>query len=366
MMTKRFKQISLASLAVLGVFLWAGGAWPQTLAQVIEGAKKEGAVAARIKSGVTPKSIERLESEIKKKFDVELRIKFAPSSNMPQDLSEIMMENKVGVSPSYDILNMMSSHVTAGIKAGVLEKVNWEPLLTKGTHRKALIGIPPHDERLYGYGVTYYTGRMGVMYNPKKVSAHELPKTLSALADPKWEGKVAIFNYPNAWTRLAFVGGKDKVLSDLRAILKNGAIQGRYVDEYSRYLLGEVWLVYLSTAYLKMAWDKGVEAGWHGIDPVDVQHFSLALTKGARHPNAARLLVSYLASPEGAKFMLEEGGAGNYLYPGNFEYDLHQREVKQGLRHVSAEESHIVEFEISEEYTKWEKEIILILQTGGK
>ncbi len=348
---------------VLGFFLCAVEAQAQTLAQVIEGAKKERTVSAKLKSTLTPKSMGRLEKEILGKYGVTLEIKYTPS-DQAKDIAEATMEQKAGAPPTYDVRGVMSSHITGGIKAGVLEKVNWEALLAEEAPRKAILGLPPQDPRFYGYGLSYFTGRIGVMYNPEKVSAREVPKTLRGLADPKWKGKVGIFNYQNSWARLAFVGGKEKVLSDLRAILKNEAIQGRYIDLYNRYLLGEVSLTLTSTAYLKAAWDKGMPAAWQGLEPIDVQHFSLVLIKGARHLNAGKLLVAYLASPEGAKFMLEEGSAGNYLYPGNFEYDVHQQELKQGLRHVSSEESHIVEFELSEEFPKWEKEMKVILQGG--
>ena len=352
-------------LLALLVFLCAGGVQAQTLAQVVEGAKKERTVSAKLKANLTSKSMNRLEREIKEKYGVTLEIKFTPT-DMAKDMSEVLMEQRAGAPPSYDVLSGMSSHITGGMKAGVLEKVNWEALLAEGAPRKAILGLPPQDPRFYGYGLINFTGRIGLMYNPEKVPARECPKTLRGLADPKWKGRVGIFHYQNSWARLAFIGGKEKVFSDLRAILKNEAIQGRYPDLHNRYLLGEVWLTFTSTAYLKAAWDKSMPAAWQGIEPVDVQHFSLAVTKGARHLNAGKLLVAYLASPEGAKFMLDEGGAGNYLYPGNFEYDAHQQELKQGLRQVSAEESQIVEFELSGEFTKWEKEINVILQTGGR
>jgi hypothetical protein len=363
-MIKGVISISLAVSCVLGVVLLAEAAPAGPLAQVIEGAKKEGTATMTLKSSVPPKSMVRLEKGIREKFGVNLAIKSVPSTSMPKDLSDAIMERKLGASPTYDVMSFMSFHITEGIKNGVLEKVNWEPLLTGEVSQKAILGTPPHDERLYGYGLIYYSGRGGIIYNPEKVSSREVPKSMGGLSDPKWKGRVGIFNYPATWTVLAFVSGKERIVSDLRAILKSGAIQGRYADLHSRYLLGEIWMALTSTAYLKAAWDQKMPAAWQGLDPVEVEHFSLVLTKGAKHPNAGKLVILYLASQDGAKFMLEEGGAGNYLYPGNFEFDIHHQEEKQGFRHISGEEKSIVDFQLSDENAKWQKEIKQILDGG--
>ena len=59
---------------------------------------------------------------------------------------------------------------------------------------------------------------MGLIYNPEKVSADEVPQTLSELANPKWKGKVGIHNHTNSWARRAFIMGKEKTLSNIRVI----------------------------------------------------------------------------------------------------------------------------------------------------
>jgi ABC-type Fe3+ transport system substrate-binding protein len=334
------------------------------LAQVIEGAKKEGTVSVKLKSGINQASISRLEKEVREKFGVSLQIQFAPSENMLKELSQAIMEQKAGAPPTSDLLTLEPAIAADGIKAGVLEKVNWEALLPEGVLRNAILGTPPQDERLYGYGLIAYSGRIGLMYNPEKVAARDVPKTFIGLADPKWKGRTALFTYVDAWALRAFAeGNKEKMMNDLRAVLKNGAVRGRYADEYNRYLLGEVWLAFISTSHYKLAMDKGAPVAWQSIEPVQLQEYSMVLTKGMRHPNAAKLVALYLAGPEGAKFVLEEGGAGNYLYPGNFEYDLHQQEIKQGLRNFSSSQSRIADFVRSEDYGKWTKDFQLLFDT---
>ncbi len=377
MVLKGFLLIGLTVICLLGTSLVAGAATPGPLtpgltalapgplAQVIEGAKKEGTVSVKLRDGLPPASMGRLEKEIRERFGVSLQIKFVPSENIAKDFSQVLMEQKTGAPPTYDVVTLEPAFITDGIKAGVLEKVDWEPLLIEGMTRKAILGTPPQDERLYGYGLLNYTGRLGLMYNPEKIQARDVPKTFSGLADPKWRDRTALFNYVDAWALRAFVeGDKEKVVNDIRAILKNGAIQGRYVEEYNRYLLSEVWLAFISINYFKMALNKGMPAAWQPIDPVQLQEFCAVLVKGLKHPNAAKLITLYLAGPEGARFMLEEGGSGNYLYPGNFEYDAHQQGVKEGFRHFSSAQAKIADFVRTDEYVKWVKEIQLLFRTG--
>jgi hypothetical protein len=355
----------LGLMGLLGIVQWSmvpatGAAATGLLTQVIEGAKKEGTVSAKLASGFTEKSMYRLEREIKEKYGVDLKIKFSPVINMQKALAEAMMEQNAGAVPSSDLLSL-SSHIAQGMKAGIFERVEWKSLLMEGTNTNAVLDTP-----LVQGGLVTFTGHLGLMYNPEKIKAEEVPRTLGDLANPKWKGKGGIQNLTNSYSRWAFVLGKDKVFSALRAILKNGAIQGAYPDLMSRYLLGEIGWCTISSVFLKDAQDKGMPAAWQSLDFADITEFGLVLVKGAVHPNAAKLVSLYLASPAGAKFALEEAKTGNLYYPGNYEHDIRLQNQRQGITEVfTTRKTDILEFYNSKEAAQWEKEIGLILQTGG-
>jgi ABC-type Fe3+ transport system substrate-binding protein len=176
-------------------------------------------------------------------------------------------------------------------------------------------------------------------------------------------GKVGIVSVPSVWTIRAFIGGKDKILSIIKATLENGAIQGQYVDLLNRYLLGESWMAFSTDAYFQTAKEKGMPVAWQNIDYVWEGRRPLLVRKGARHPNAARLLAIYLASPQGAKFVLEESGASNSSYPG-LSQDLVMQGKKQGMEIVLHEKMNkMMEFYESKENPEWLKEIELLFQT---
>jgi ABC-type Fe3+ transport system substrate-binding protein len=336
------------------------------LAQIIEGAKKEGSVSVTLKSSFTPRSMERLKKEIKDRFGVNLEITFAPSSSFPKEFAQALMEKKVGATNSYDLMTFNAKFARDGFKEGLFEKFDWKPLLLKGTPPDVMIGMPPQLKDLYGLGLTYYTTHKGIIYNPEKISTDKVPKNIADLADPKWKGKLGVANYTSGWAELAFLRGKEKTFSELRAIMKNKPVQGRYVDLLNRYLLGEISIQYSISGWIKDIKDKGMPAAWQSFDFSDVAQYQVILRKGARHPNAAKLLAIYIASPEGAKFTLEEGAAGNRYYPGNYEHDIKLQDEKQGFKTIVKESQiELMQFMDSKESDLWEKEIKLIFETGG-
>ena len=360
-MGKRLMVIGLSAVFVLsGVAVSAGAPATGPLAQVIEGAKKEGTVSVVLRTGFTPSSMERLRKEIKEKFGADLDIKFSPSEYMPKELAQAIMEQKVGAPPSRDLITFMDTQVAQGMKAGVFERVDWKSLITPDMNPEVVC-----EEPLVRGAIVYFSAYIGTIYNPNKVSADKAPKTLRELADPKWRGNVGVFNYTATWARWALVLGKEKVLNELRAILKNGAIQGRFADLSNRYLLGEISVCFINSGYFKEVKDKGMPTAWQHLDLAEIQNFTAVVRQGAKHPNAAKLLALYLASPAGAKFTLDEAGSGTVYYPGNYEHDIRVQAKRQGIREISIDRN-LLEFSISKEGAQLEKELKLVFDTGGE
>ncbi|MDP2645862.1 MAG: extracellular solute-binding protein [Desulfobacterales bacterium] len=358
---RRMMMISLSMVWAAGLVLSAGTVSAKPLDSVIAGARKEGTVIVKLKTSLPMQSMKRLEREVKEKFGVSLNIVFSPTGSMPKDAAQAIMEHRSGAVPTYDLVSLHSGHISDAIHnaPGIFEIVDWKSLITEDTNPEVLSEFPIVSP-------SYYSGGQGLMYNPDKISSAEVPRSLHDLADPKWKGKVGVMGYTSGWVRWAFVMGKDKIFSDLREILKNGAIRGTYADINNRYMLGEIWLAVTKASYMTDAQAKGVPAAWQSLDYLDVRETVLAVRKGARNPNAAKLVALYLVTPAGAKFMLEEGSAGTLFYPGNYEHEVLSQTKKQGARIIYTErDPKIVNFEASKESKQWQKEVKLILDTGG-
>jgi ABC-type Fe3+ transport system substrate-binding protein len=359
MFAKKCTLIGLSLTVILGVVLAASAAPQSALDKVIAGAKKEGAVTVNLMAQYGVESIPRLEKEIKERFGVALKIDYVPAGQMAKALAMARMEQKMGATPSYDLEYYSTNNLLTGNKAGIFEEVNWKPLLTKDTPSQSLLPVPFNAP-------VNYTAVMILMYNPDKVSDDKVPKTLSELADPKWKGKVGIFDYPSKWSKwwLA-MGGKDKGKAAVQALLKNGAVQGKFDDLLNHFLLGEIWMAVTQSNYMELAQSKGVPAKWIALrDFVECSEGGLGVRKGAKHPNAAKLVAVYLASPAGSKFTMETAKHGNSHIPGNLVYDIVTEAKKQHIPLVIPEsDQRFLEFAESKESNEWQKEVNLIFDT---
>jgi iron(III) transport system substrate-binding protein len=361
MFAKKCTLIGWSMTLILGIATATSAApklTPSALDKVIEGAKKEGTVTVILSPEYGEESMKRLEKEVKEQFGVALTIKYTPSGVMAKSLATAIMEYKTGATPSYDLEYYSSSNVVSGQKSGVFEDVDWKSLMTKDTPPEGLLPAPFNS-------LVISTTNIILMYNPEKVSADAVPKTLSELAAPKWKGKVGIFNYLSKWSKWWLVVGKDKGKAAVQGIMKNGAFQGSLSDLNTRFMIGEIWMAITQSNFFLSAQSKGVSAKWIALrDMVESNEGCLVVRKGAKHPNAAKLVAVYLASPAGSRFTLETAKYGNTYIPGNLDYDIVVEAKKQKIPVVfTARDQKLIEFEESKMYQEWMKEVKLTFET---
>jgi ABC-type Fe3+ transport system substrate-binding protein len=334
-------------------------------AQVIEGAKKEGTVSVNLAPTLKQTSIERMTREIKAKYGVDLSINFTPMSVMPRLIAQAVMEHKAGATPPYDLMTITENEMIPYIQAGAGQKVDWKPLAPEaGVPVRAIMGVSPELEMLYGYGLVYYSSHIGLMYNPKVVSPSEVPKKLSDLASLKWKGILGIRSFTTPYARLSYFLGQDYILNSLQAIMKTKPIVDTQANLASRFRLGEISMSYIISEKLGDV-KRSTPAEWQSLEVSAVSHFYTSVRVGAPHPNAAKLVALYLASPEGYRLMAETAGAGNMLYPGNTEYDIDQQDKAQGLRLDGAiTDERLWKFMSSNEFQELSKKIDMIFKGG--
>ncbi len=130
-------------------------------------------------------------------------------------------------------------------------------------------------------------------------------------------------------------------------------------------MIGEIWMAMTQSNYLSVAQSKGVPAKWIALrDMVEASEGCSVVRRGAKHPNAAKLVAIYLASPAGSKFTVETSGYGNIHIPGNIDYDIVKEAQKQKVPVVfTARDQKFIDFEKGDTYQEWMKEIKLTFQT---
>lgn len=145
--------------------------------------------------------------------------------------------------------------------------------------------------------------------NTEMVKPVDEPKTLEDLLDPRWKGKMA-------WTAEMSIGGPPGFIAVVlksmgeekgRAYLKKLAAQQiRSVPSNPRVVLDQVIAGQYPLALITynhhsvISANKGAPVKWLKVEPAVGAMAMSVLLKGP-HRNAAKLLINYLVSPEGAE-----------------------------------------------------------------
>ena len=146
-------------------------------------------------------------------------------------------------------------------------------------------------------------------YNTNLVPKGTEPKTYQDLLDPKWKGKMAWGSTAGSTSGApGFVGtvladmGEQKGMDYLRALAKQ-QITGIPVS--ARQVLDQVVAGEYSIAlqifnnHAVISAAKGAPVAWIPWNPATAILSVISVTKSAPHPNAGKLLVDFLVSPDG-------------------------------------------------------------------
>jgi len=145
--------------------------------------------------------------------------------------------------------------------------------------------------------------------NTSLLPKDQAPKTFADLLDPKLSGKMA-WNGSSMAGAYGFVAnvltsmGEEKGMTYLRALAKQRVVN---VEASSRAVLdqviaGEYWMNLMAfNHHVVISARKGAPCDWLKLEPTPVTLDAVGLLKDAPHPNAARLLLEFLLSPEGQK-----------------------------------------------------------------
>jgi iron(III) transport system substrate-binding protein len=149
--------------------------------------------------------------------------------------------------------------------------------------------------------------------NTDLVPKDAIPKTAQDLLDPRWKGKIAWSAVPASGAPI-YVGsalrsmGEQQGMAFLKALSKQDIIN---VDATNRAILDQVILGEFTIAlsifnhHAVLSAQKGAPVTWLKIEPISALMHSVGLVKNAPHPNAGKLLIDFLTSPEGQRRLAE-------------------------------------------------------------
>lgn len=189
------------------------------------------------------------------------------------------------------VAELQSRFLTAGILLGPLE---WKRFFPK---------IPKENMEPTGYlsGGSFYP--YAIAYNPTLVPPERVPRKWEDCLDPYWKGKFVVDVRPETFLTLYHAWGEQRILEYAKKLKENRPVWKRGSAEALVQISNGEYLMMAGAAYsqiLKLiSKDPRVKVRVALPSEVGVMlNEALAVLKGAKNPNAAFLLVGWLASEE--------------------------------------------------------------------
>ena len=313
---------------------------------LVAAAKKEGVIELLAPSTTGDKGAQALGNAFNKKYGLNIKVNYSPSSNMTGDVAKLVMGAASRATPEWDVMLVTDAHHAT--------------LWAKALHQPfdyAKLGIAPELIQ-YDNGVVSLANQFVLpAYNKTIVPARDVPKRWEDLLDQKWKGgKLGVSTATHHLSRLA-VGpwGEAKTTEFVGAIAKQEPILGTLANLYNRLLVGEILLIStLTDSFISQAKkDNAPIVFAEGLDPVISPTYNAGVPKGARHPNVGHLFAAFLTNLEAQEVWEKFNGQTSALIPGTTAYkyaqgkrllQMHQNQA-QNVDHLARQYGKMLGFE---------------------
>jgi ABC-type Fe3+ transport system substrate-binding protein len=305
--------LRIAVAAVLMAFAGAASAAEPSPAMksVVEAAKKEGKLDLSWGGGLMggDAGLAELIKLMNATYGTAITVRFTPGGSFPQMGAAVVTTFTAKQDSPTDVYLGTNQHIATFSRSKVFAPVDWLALLP-GRVDAAMVEADGTAVRIN----TVIPG--GIVYNAKL--APSAPTRLTDLLKPEWKGKIASQPYAATFDLLSAEGEwGEKGLQfarDLSAQL-GGLIR---CNELERIASGE---------FLAMAMDctgrdwlsaqrKGAPIAF--VVPADfaaVRYYYLSVPLNAAHPNAAKLFIATLLSPEGQRILFRTADVDLHTFP---------------------------------------------------
>lgn len=284
---------------------------------LVAAARKEAVIELLAPSTTGDKGAQALGNAFNKKYGLNIKVNYSPSSNMTGDVAKLVMGAASRATPEWDVMLVTDAHHAT--------------LWAKALHQPfdyAKLGIAPELIQ-YDNGVVSLANQFVLpAYNKTIVPARDVPKRWEDLLDQKWKGgKLGVSTATHHLSRLA-VGpwGEAKTTEFVGAIAKQEPILGTLANLYNRLLVGEILLIStLTDSFISQAKkDNAPIVFAEGLDPVISPTYNAGVPKGARHPNVGHLFAAFLTNLEAQEVWEKFNGQTSALIPGTTAYKYAQ------------------------------------------
>ena len=280
----------VVSLLVLVAFVATAQAQPVN----VDAAKKEEKVV--VYGAQVPQAMEPMHKGFEKKYGIKVEYW---RGNSTQVAERALSEFRAG-RPGYDVVEGNRGVVLIMRDEGLFQKY-----------------IPPSSEKFPaqfkekdGLITAWRALPISILYNTDMVKAADAPKTLDDLVSPKWAGKITMPDPTRHTTTAQFLWNLskfkgDKWLDYVRALAKQQPILVESLAPVTTTIIkGEAPVGITYIKYVKQY--KG-PVHYVLMDKYLTDPNYMSLSAKTTRPNAAKLYIDYVCSPEGQKAAADEG-----------------------------------------------------------
>lgn len=212
-----------------------------------------------------------------------------PLSNHPDDFAQALLtELSAGRAPSADImygeLNVLAPVFEA---KGNDDTIDWTAL-----------GVPADLISQSGDVVRLYRVAGGIVYNTDQTKPEDLPATWAGLLNQKYSGQIVVDPRGRPFDQLSLVWGADQAISYARELeaLKPIVIKGGTAGMLAVASGQAIVTTGGRSAETLEQQAKGAPLAIKYLDVITTLDTYNMVPKGAQHPNAAKCMVSWLAT----------------------------------------------------------------------
>ena len=288
MVTTKWRWLRIVTL----VMCMPAQGWAQGVSA--DAAKKEGKTI--IYGTVVPQVMGLIQSGFESKYGIKTEYWRADATKV---IDRVLTEWRSG-KPGFDIVIGARGPLALGKEDRVYAK--YSPAATASFPAK----FKDKDGQLIAWRIT----PVGILYNTELVKATEAPKSLDELLEPKWQGKISMPDPSRHASTAQYLWNLQQVKGDKWMDFAKGLAKQKpmLMESYSTVpnaiVRGEA---HLGISYIQYTVQTKGPISFASIDHVFADPSDAALSAKAMNPNAAKLFIEYLCSPEGQKKVAETG-----------------------------------------------------------
>ncbi|HEY3920330.1 MAG TPA: ABC transporter substrate-binding protein [Stellaceae bacterium] len=308
------KASAAVALAALTLAVLPAGAAERTpaLQQVIAAARKEGKLELQWGAGMIGNNniLKEMGDGMNAMFGTSIAVRFTPGPSEPEMLNKAMIAAAANLPSPTDILINTNQYAGEAVENKLAVPVDWLALMPDR--------IQPQSVEAGSTAIRTFTTLPGaIIYNTKLVP--EKPTTLIDLLKPEWKGKIASTPYAAGWELMTAndVWGVDRALDFARKLSTQVAGLIR-CNDLERVASGEFIAFGPNCGGRDDITMKEKGAPIDEVIPADFaaeRYYYATLPKNSGDPNAAKLFVLFLESPEGQKLIWEGTQTDLHTYP---------------------------------------------------